>query len=481
MQSRTETGLPMRDEVTSASGWHVGTLTYSRGRLVNVFGWMLWGDLCLVISEAVVLRMVPYQMVSLHASNAAIGVVTGSILSLMNWIMNPIISTTSDRHRSPLGRRMPFMLYTAPFIALFLIGLGFSGAIGRWMHLHLPAIGTGIGYLAGHLLPGVGSLPPQARLTIAMLAIFMVLFRFFDLFPQCVYYYLFPDVIPQKLMGTFICLFSVTSAVGNIMFHAWLLPLAGTHPQIIFESSALLYLFTFLLLPLAVKEGEYPPPAPRQKGKVFSAISGWAKEAFSQGFYWKYFLSNSGYRWAFTPFNVFLVIYAQKKLNLGPADFGHVMEIVLIVQLPAMFLLGPVVDRFHPSRVAIVGFVMMILSGAAGFFGIHNKATFIGCTIAAFIATAVVKGSLSTLGPRVLPRNRYGQFCAATSMVSETGMLFLYYACGVLLDHLGQRYLFAWVLGFSVFGLMVTVSLYRSWITLGGDIAYTPPAVEAAL
>ncbi len=460
--------------------WRVGSLDYSAGRLLNVFAWMLWGDLCLTISEAVVPRLVPMQMESLHASNAAIGIITGSIYSLMNWVMNPLISTTSDRHRGPLGRRMPFMLWTAPPIALFLTAFGFAREIGEFVHGHVPWVAAGLGHVAGALLPGVSGLPQEARLTIAMLALLMVLFRFFDLFPQCVYYYLFADVIPQRVMGTFVCLFRVTSTLGTIAFHAWLLPYAGTHPEAIYMGSAGLYLCTFTLLPLIVKEGTYPPPAPMAEGRVVGKVIEWAREVFTLGFYWKYFLTYSAYRWAFVPFNMFLIVYAQKALGMGATGFGHAMGLVLVVQIPALFLLGPVLDRFHPTRVAICGFAMMAVSAAAGFFLIHSRVSFIGCTIAAFASAAIVQGCLATLGLRLLFRPQYGQFAAANSMVSETGMLFFSGACGAVLDRLGQRYLFAWMAGFSVFGLVMIISLYRAWLARGGDSGYTPPFVVPA-
>jgi Na+/melibiose symporter-like transporter len=473
---------PAAAPISVAQGqWQVGTLIYTRGGLIRIFSWLLWGDLCLVISEAILLRMVPLQLNALGASSAAVGVIGGSIYSLMNWIMNPLISTGSDRYRSRLGRRMPFLLYTAPLIALFLMGLGCSDAIGNWMNAHFPLLAAHIAHLAGRLFPGVGELSRQAGLTIAMIALFIVLFRFFDLFPQCVYYYLFPDVIPQQVMGTFICLFSVTSAVGNLFFHSVLLPLAATHPRMIYAGSALLYLCTFMLLPMAVKEGTYPPPPPRKKAQPVTMAIGWAREVFSQGFYWQYFLTFSAYRWAYMPFNMFVTIYAAKKLGLDKAGIGEVLSITLIAQLPVLFLLGPLLDRFHATRVAIVGFAAMVLSAGGGFFFIHNRWTFIVWVTGAFVTSAVVKGAMSTVGPRLLPRARYGQFSAANSMVSESGMLFLTYLCGLLLDRKGQQYLFAWMVWFSVFGLLMTVLLYRSWLARGGDSAYTPPPVSAAL
>ena len=82
--------------------WRVGTLVYTRAALVNVFIWMLWGDFCLQVMEAVIPRLVPLQLKAYGTSSAIIGLLVGSIPAGMNFVMNPIISTASDRHR---GRR----------------------------------------------------------------------------------------------------------------------------------------------------------------------------------------------------------------------------------------------------------------------------------------------------------------------------------------------------------------------------------------
>src|SRR5207244_3486673 len=109
------------------------------------------------------------------------------------------VSTWSDRHRGPLGRRMPFMLYSTPPLALFLILLGFSPSIAIWMQRISPALFGGIAVTS---------------LTIGLIAVTNTLYQFFDTFPQSVYYYLWTDVIPPQLMGTFACLFRVCSTLG---------------------------------------------------------------------------------------------------------------------------------------------------------------------------------------------------------------------------------------------------------------------------
>ena len=50
--------------------WCVGTLTYNKSQLVNVFIWMLWGDFCLFLMDSGVGRtLVPLQLKKFGASN----------------------------------------------------------------------------------------------------------------------------------------------------------------------------------------------------------------------------------------------------------------------------------------------------------------------------------------------------------------------------------------------------------------------------
>ena len=452
----------------------VGTLVYTRQTLLRVFVWMLWGDLCLNVMESAIPRMVPLQLQALGASNATIGILTGSLFSLLNWITNPIISTWSDGTRSRLGRRIPFMLFPTPPLALFLILVGFSLNVAGFIGSAAPGFGKAIGATAAMLLPDVHTLPGSAQLGIGVIGVFLVLYKLFDQFPQCVYYYLFPDVIPQETMGTFVCLFRVMATLGGVIFHYWLLDLSETHPQQVYIGCALLYLVAFLGMSLMVKEGDYPPPPPRTSNRL-QALRRWVRESFSSTFYWKYFLAYACFRWAFVPFNLFLIVYAQKALGLSAGQFGHVMALVMAVQLPVLFGLGPLVDTFHPIRVGLFGYGLLIATGTASFFFAHGEGSFLTLSILTFIAITVFQSAIATLGPRLLPRSKYGQFCSATMMVVESGMLVFAWLCGSLLDRIGERYVFLWLAVFSLLGLVTNLILYRAWQQHGGDDHYVAP------
>src|SRR5207302_1673418 len=145
----------------------------------------------------------------------------------------PIVSTWSDRHRGRLGRRVPFMLYATPLLAIFLTLLGLSPDLANWLKSISP-----------HLLGTISA----ASLTIALLTVMLVGYKFFDTFPQSVYYYIWADVIPPQFMGTFSCLFRVFSTLGVFVFDTFLLEHCDDHPAAICAGAAGLYVVAFFML-----------------------------------------------------------------------------------------------------------------------------------------------------------------------------------------------------------------------------------------
>ncbi len=448
--------------------WRVGTLVYDRARLNSVFFYMLWGDFCLnLMDSAVTPTVVPLQLQKYGASMSAIGFVNGTVVEILATLMVPIISTWSDRHRGPLGRRMPFMLYASPVIALFLVLLGFSPELAEWLKRVAPGVVGGIA---------------TASLVIGVIATTMVAYRFFDLFPQSVYYYLFTDVIPQSLMGTFSCLFRVFATGASLLFNFFLLKHAENHPGAICLGAAALYLISFVMLCLMVKEGEYPPPAPVQKGpllrRTWESVARYSKECYSLPFYWKYYLFNFCFICGFRPFNAFLIFYSKDTLKLNLGTYGNILAARDLVQIGVFFLMGPIVDKFHPLRAGLVGYLIMCAAVVSGAFFIHGTMSFAVVVIAIFASVAIFQGGSGALGPRLLPREQYGQFCSANAMVWHIGMMAAMPACGFLMDQLGKRFVFVWFLMLSAVGIVMLFLLYLDWKKLGGDQAYTPPSTR---
>jgi MFS family permease len=448
---------------TAPQNWRVGSLVYTRAALINVFFWMLWGDFCLQMMEAVIPRLVPLQLKAYGTSSAVIGLLVGSIPAGMNFVMNPFISTASDRHRGRIGRRMPFLLWPTPFVAVCLILVGFSPTFAHVIHSKVALI--------AHVMT-------ETQLAVALIGVLTVCFTFFNLFIQSVYYYLFVDVIPQTVMGTFTCLFRVVGAIAGIIFNRWILGYSEKHSGAIYIGTGLLYLAAFLLLVWRVREGEYPPPEPLAKrGGRLSVATGYLRECFSMPFYLKLFGINSLFYVCWIPFNTFVIFYAMTNLGMSRDAFGKILAWGGMVTIPLFFVLGPIVDRFHPLRVVLTGFVTMCITGALSFVFMHNAHSFLIVMITYMVASGVYFGGNASLLPRLLPRERYGQFCSANAMVNATAMIVAPYLCGLLLDVMKDyRWVFLWASVWSGAGAMITFIVLRHWKRLGGDASYVPPA-----
>jgi maltose/moltooligosaccharide transporter len=448
--------------------WRVGTLTYTRGGLSNVFLWMLWGDFCLTLMDfGVVPNLVPLQMKKHGASGMMIGFITGTVMELMSTVMVAIVSTWSDRHRGRLGRRMPFLLWATPPLALCLVALGFSPQLAAWLKAHAPGVLVGV---------SIGSL------TIGTMSVALTAYKFFDIFPQSVYYYLWPDVIPARLMGTFTSMFRVVGTLGSILFNWKLIRYVETHPQWICLLAAGLYLFSFLMLVFMVREGEYPPPEPPPQGtfgeRAVKTVRRYVRECFSSGYYWKIYLFNLFFVCGLAPFRNFLILYARDTLHIDIDRFGRAMLVKDIVLLAVFLALGPIVDRFHPLRAGIVANVATCVAGACAFAFIRDPASFMVWAIVVYAAVAIFQVSTMSLGPRILPQKQYGQFVSAINVVFRLGIAVVMPFAGWFFDRVGYRYVSAWFAAFTFMSSVMIILLYRDWKRLGGDANYEPPVVE---
>ena len=447
--------------------WRVGTLVYNRRTLVNVFIWMLWGDFCLYLMDAGVgNNLILIQFKKYGASNTLIAIVKTSLVELIILVLCPIVSTWSDRHRSRLGRRIPFMLYVTPLLALFLMLVGLSPSIAQWIKSISP-----------HFLAGI----PVAGLTIGLLTVTYAAYKFCDIFPQSVYYYLWADVIPPQVMGTFTCLFRVISTLGVLVFNKYLLKYCDDHPAAICIGAASLYMVSFLLLCWQVKEGQYPPPPPAATGprgpRTLEYVKRFFRECFSHSFYWKYYLCLLCFNVGFAPFRDYLIFYGKDlKLDLG--SYGNIMATQNLVQMAIYLCLGPIVDRLHPLRTGIFGYLLIFAAALCSFLFIHSSSSFGVWVVITFAAIAIFQGATTSLGPRLLPATHYGQFGAASAMVFHFGQMIFTPMLGVITDHYGNWTIFPWLCAFSAVGVLLLYLVYRDWKTLGGDEAYVPPSTD---
>ena len=82
--------------------YRTGTLSYTVRGLAVLFLWLLWGDFAFTFFESIFGRFIPLYLKDLHASNALIGVMTGSIAGAVNILFLPNIMAIRNRSKVKL-------------------------------------------------------------------------------------------------------------------------------------------------------------------------------------------------------------------------------------------------------------------------------------------------------------------------------------------------------------------------------------------
>ncbi len=464
-------------EANNDSRYRCGTLVYTKAGLFTLFSWMLWGDFCFTLMESVWPNILPLVLKAHEAPNAVIGIVMVTIPNAMNFVLNPIISTASDRHRGKRGRRIPFLLFATPFITFFLVLLGFSKELGSLLHSW-----------TGDLHPSLTA----SMVTVGLMSALIVCFRFFELFVGTVFWYLFNDVVPSAFMGRFLGFFRVVGALAGALFNFFLFQYAESHTSSIFFGVALLYGTAFLLMCLNVKEGEYPPPEKMSGKKGFSLepVKTFFRECFSHHIF-RLVFSYSALNGVGGAINIFLIFMAF-SIGLTKDEVGKVAGVAGVVGMVLMYPMGALVDRFHPLRVMVIaqiGFCFVtFLKFVFLFYDFPRDVAFWVYAILAGIAIPVYAANTAASLPmlmRIFPHERFGQFCAANAMCTAFGIMTAGAFAGVYLDALRRlfslngdyyyRFVPVWSFFFMVLAALATLLIFREWKKLGGDKAYRPP------
>jgi MFS family permease len=468
--ARLEVGEILSSETpqqTAPATYRVGTLVYTRRALVVLFFWMLFGDFCFTMMEAVVPTIVPLMLKDISVSNSTIGLIVGTIPSLISMIFAPIVSYRSDRHRGPWGRRIPYLVWFSPVVTVCVILTSCSPEIGSWLHSVLTPMGVSV------------SRPMMILFVVGGCS---VLFQFFNLFVYYIYYYLFNDVIPEQFMGRFYALFRVVGAAAGFFFSRYILGMAESHRREIFITIAIIYLVAFMLMCRNVKEGEYPPPPPDSKraGSRLAGVRTFIRECFSLPYYWLLYLAY-GVTAAGSSGIVLFRIFFAKDLGMTLDDYGKILGWGSVLLVALFYPFGWLADRIHPMRLAILAAVISlgVALGSAAF--IQWKTSFFLWTMLGSVAGAIAISASGPLLPLILPKAQFGQFTSAVSLVQSAMVMVANYVVGLLVDMAGSyRLIYWWSALFGALSLVLWLFLYGAWKRRGGQHHYVAPVAPAA-
>lgn len=459
-----------------------GTLQYTKKGLAMMFFWLLWGDFCFMCMEMVHPSVLPLMLKDMGASNFIISLYVTTAISAISFIINPIVSFKSDRFRSKWGRRRPFLIVSTPFVALFMILTAFSKEIGLWLHRVFLS----------------GSSISITSVTIALIGFLVMAYQFFHIINGSAYYYLFNDVVPEEYLGRFLAASRVVAVSAGALYQFFVYKYAEAYGREIFLIFAFVYLAGFLCMSLLVKEGEYPPPPENidSNASGISSLKTFFKESFfTNSFYWKFYAVESCMMVSLCVATFY--VFWFKSMGISLDHFGKMMGITQIIGTIFLIPAGIMSDKRHPIRVIFLSVIVMAICTPMGFVFLNTHIASNTIQILAIVYLLVqipgqilYQASLLPFFMRVLPHDRYGQFCSANSMVRSIALIIGGALSGYLLDKLKiafpahdyyYRFIPFWILFFQILTIIAIWQLFKAWKKLGGDTNYMPPAVGREL
>ncbi len=456
--------------------YHCGTLTYTKIGLFLIFAWLLWGDFCFTMMEAVAPSILPLKLKSLGCSNWLMGLILTTAPGILNMTVCPYVSFKSDRYRGRWGRRIPFIIWTMPFLCGSLALMGLSDDLCGLLQRNSEFL--------RNFAP--------ATITIVLIAVFLIMFQFFNMFVGSVFYYLFNDVVPAQFLARFMGLFRIVGAGAGALYNFFIFQFAESHMREIFIGAAALYFIGFGMACLMIKEGEYPPPEGENdnSSKGLKGIMTFFRESFSHKFYWFRFLATS---FAAAAGTIYMFgLFFNREMGLSLDQTGKTSAINSIATMAAMYFMSIFVDRWHPLRICVYGAVFGVLGSFMSmvwifvtipgnyFFWLNLGNVVIGAFLGALVLTAGLPCEM-----RIFPQSRFGQFCSAQAMLRSTFTVISGILAGLFIDvarilcngsDYAYRFIFLWITVFSAISALFMIKLYIEWSRMGGDKHFHPPA-----
>jgi MFS family permease len=447
-------------------------LRYTSAGLLELCGWLLAGDFIFILINQIEPLVLPIVLKRHGATDQQIALLLSSIPAGISLLVNPIVSYRSDRTRSRWGRRIPYLALATPLATLFLALTPFAPEIARHA--------TGNVVLTFGLLIG--------------------LYQVFQSVIAAVYFYLLRDVVPMEVMGRFLSVMRIFSALGMFVLNYWLIGLAETHAKEIFVGVALLNLIGIGAMCWFVREGEYPPvvdTVAKSGGlgrlTVFRALANFAIESFSHPVYrWTYLSRLLVY--ACMPLSGFVVLFARHELELDLGTVGKYMAWPSFAWLLLAYPTGRLMDRIGPFAIMKFGLACGAIGYVASFFVVVGAKTFLTATLVTGLAYWIVMLAQIMLAQVIFHPARMGQLSAANVLIQSVVVaLVTGPASGFLLEqakrvqwHLAPpfagtvelghyRFIFIMLAALYALSLLCLARAQTHWRKRGGPHAYAPP------
>jgi len=445
-----------------------GTLRYTLRGLLFLFLWLLWGDFAFTFFESIFGRFIPLYLKDLHASNTLIGIMTGSLAGAVNILFLPNISQWSDHTRTRIGRRIPFLYAVTPLTVASLVSIGFAPEIAGWLRVTL----------FHRFAPAVS----ESVLILTLLCALVVSFHFFNMVLVNAYNWLLRDLVPLELMARFLSWFRIVGTMSTFAFLWWVFPHVIVRRREVFVVVGLFYLAAFSLMCLNVKEGEYPPPPPKEsRSGIFKSFLIYFQECLSLPIYRNFFIAYALVIGGTTCANPFSVLFAHETLRLDMDMMGKVFAWGAAASALIYFPMGWLCDKFNPLAVTLGALIGLLAGSLAACFLVHSKTSLVVYTIV--FAIPSVGWGLGWLATtmKLFPEEKFGQFSSGLNVFGCGALILGNYLIGKFMDlaHSNYRMAFLWSVLLFALAIYPMALVYKDWKKYGGPHRYTPPVPRA--
>jgi MFS family permease len=389
--------------------------------LLPLYFFLLMGDLAWSLKERAVQEVVKAQLREFSQNPVLLNVLFGALPAMLSLLFGPLVGAWSDRTRTRLGRRIPFLLCGAPLLSGALVGLAYSET------------------LADAVVAWFGIDPAFRRETvIACMGAFWALFELLSITSNALFIALVNDTVPKPMLGRFFGLFRIVSlAVGAAFFYVVFGNDLPSVARQVMLAIAAVYLGGFALLCACVREPECPPPsalaAPPGLGRL-RAPGGEAP--------WFYVLLFAALGMATTsllPVNI-NSYNAISQFGVDRSSFGHAVALTYCISIVLALPLGWLADRVHPLRVGFAALTLYALCMLGAWFLVVGRTSFlIWFVVHGVLAGAFLTGTAALL-PSLLPRARFSELAAFSASVTALLAMVFTLAMGAALDWSGRDF-----------------------------------------
>ncbi|MCQ2396827.1 MAG: MFS transporter [Lentisphaeria bacterium] len=426
--------------------WTCGTLKYNWKSLTKVWFFSMLGTLALnLMVYSLVPSLMPRILDHWKIDALRISLIMSTIPQILNMCINPVLSTWSDKVRSRWGRRIPFVVISAPLLVLMMMLIGYHESL-------VPAFQKMTGW-------------EMTEAAFWILCIITVVYQIFYLVPGAIQCYVAPDVIPKSFIGTY---YGVVSLFGNLMgfaFNLWILPRADVAPKFWFGVIGVFYLVSMALQFLFVKEGKYPPNEKHEGGNVFVVIwkyvAAYAYECWSQPIYLCIFVASGVTAASTLVRSTFNVLFATNELGLTMTQYGQVFAYTSLVGAIISIPVGLIMDKkCHPLIIYFLSGVAVVIFNAWAYYYIKDYKTFYVAGVVIAVTYVVQNAASTPLLLRVVPNEKFGQFGSAGAIINCIICAVAGGVGGWLTKLYGYRMIFIWDFAVTLLSLVFMVMLW---------------------